>query len=306
MPPPAAAETQVDRIERLVQADVGRNIDALCRAARGGLWRASSQLAAAVSCRVGLITGFFVPSGSPPAAETDGPAGAALLARGLIEVGIPCRLATDEPCRNACTMALAAAGLGNVPVDAVKLGGGVEPLIENWRAAGITHAVSIERCGRSRDGAPRNMRGEDIGSHMVLLDDVFSAGPWDTIAIGDGGNEIGMGAVPRDLIARHVEHGATIACVTPAHHLIVAGVSHWGAYALIGALAVIREDWRGRLLQCLDEALERHILETMLNRGPAVDGVSRRQALTIDNFDLAFHQEKMRMVRAVAEGDDEI
>ena len=34
-------------------------------------------------CRVGLITGFFVPLGSPPAAETDGPVGAALLARGL-------------------------------------------------------------------------------------------------------------------------------------------------------------------------------------------------------------------------------
>jgi hypothetical protein len=306
MPPLAAAEKQVDRIERLVQADVGRNIDALCMAARGGLWRASSQLAAAISCRIGLITGFFVPSGSPPAAETDGPAGAALLARGLIEVGIPCRLATDEPCRNACTVALAAAGVGSVPIDAVRLGGGVAPLIENWRAAGITHAVSIERCGRSGDGVPRNMRGEDIGPHMVLLDDVFTAGPWDTIAIGDGGNEIGMGALPHGLIAHHVEHGAMIACVTPAHHLIVAGVSHWGAYALIGALAVIREDWRGRLLQCLDESSERHILETMLNRGPAVDGVSRRQTLTIDNFDLSFHQEKLRMVRALAEGADEI
>ena len=57
----------------------------------------------------------------------------------------------------------------------------------------ITHAMSIERCGRSADGAPRNMRGEDISAYTTPLDDLFSAGPWDTIAIGDGGNEIGMG-----------------------------------------------------------------------------------------------------------------
>jgi D-glutamate cyclase len=306
MPPHPAAETQVGRIECLVQADVGRNINALCVAARGGLWRAASQLAAARPCRIGLITGFFVPLGSPPAAETDGPVGAALLARGLMEVGIACRLVTDEPCRNACAVALAAADASNVPVDAVTLGGGVAPLIASWRGAGVTHSVTIERCGRSRDGTPRNMRGEDISTHTVLLDDLFTAGPWDTIAIGDGGNEIGMGALPRALIARHVEHGATIACVTPAHQLVVAGVSHWGAYALIGALAVIRQDWRDRLLQCLDAGLEQHILEATISRGPAVDGVSRRQALTIDNFNLAFHQEKMRMVKALVEGVDEV
>jgi D-glutamate cyclase len=295
------APIQVDRIEGAVQADVGRNIGALCAAAHGGLWGAASALAAAQPCRVGLITGFFVPLGEPPAAETDGPAGAALLARGLAEIGIPCRLATDQPCANACVVALAAAGADKVPVDTVAIGGPLDPLIQAWRAAGITHALSIERCGRSGDGTPRNMRGEDISTHTAPLDDLFAAGPWDTIAIGDGGNEIGMGALPRELIARHVEHGETIACLTPARHLIVAGVSHWGAYALLGALAVIRQEWRGRLLRCLDARLDRHILEAMLRDGPAVDGVSRQRALTIDNIDLASHHEKIRVVRALAE-----
>ncbi len=193
----AAAQVVVDRIERVVQTEVGRNIGALCEAARGGLWRAASALAAPQSCRVGLITGFFVPLGSPPAAETDGPVGAALLARGLAEIGIPCRLATDEPCRNACAVALGAAGVPEAPVDAVAVDAPLAPLIETWRAAGITHAMSIERCGRSADGSPRNMRGEDISAHTAALDDLFTAGPWDTIAIGDGGNEIGMGALPR-------------------------------------------------------------------------------------------------------------
>jgi hypothetical protein len=301
-----AVRSRVDRIEREVQTDVGRNIGPLCAAASGGLWGAASALATAQPCRVGLITGFFVPLGAPPAAETDGPAGAALLARGLVKLGIPCRLATDEPCRNACSVALAAAGAAEVAVDAAAIGAPVGAIIETWRAAGMTHAVSIERCGRSRDGTPRNMRGEQIEAYTAPLDDLFAAGPWETIAIGDGGNEIGMGALPPSLIARCVEHGETIAAVTPARHLIVAGVSHWGAYALIGALASIREDWREPLLQCLDASLDRHIVEVMLRDGPAVDGVSRRQALTIDNFGLTLHHQKLHMIRALVEGRDEL
>ncbi len=54
--------------------------------------------------------------------------------------------------------------------------------------------------------------------------------------------------------------------------------------------------------RCLDEALDRHILEATLRDGPAVDGVSRLQAATIDNFDLGFHHQKLRMVRTLAEG----
>src|SRR5262249_54584774 len=193
-----------------------------------------------------------------------------------------------------------------VPVRAGGVGGPLAPVIGEWRTTGVTHTVSIERCGRSADGTPRNMRGDDIAAHTAPLDELFAGGPWDTIAIGDGGNEIGMGALPRAMIAGQVEHGAKIACVTPARHLIVAGVSHWGAYALVGALAVIREDWTDRLLGCLDEALDRHILETVVRDGPAVDGVSRRQEVTIDNLDPAIHHEKLGRIRALAEGRDDL
>src|SRR3954447_23636674 len=263
------AHSLVDEIERLMQVDVGRHVAALFEAAKGGLWSAASALVVAPSVRVGLITGFYVPLGSPPAAETDGPVGAALLAKGLAEIGIPCRLATDEPCRGACAAALTGAGLSGVPVDAAD----VPKVVETWRRAQITHVISIERCGRSVDGAPRNMRGLDISSYTAPLDELFTAGPWETIAIGDGGNEIGMGSLPRELIAQHVDHGETIACVTPARHLIVAGVSNWGAYGLLGALAALRPDWRERLLACLDEKLDQAVLEATVKNGPAVDGV---------------------------------
>ncbi len=291
----------VDGIERLIQVDVGRNINGLFDAARGGLWGAASALATARSASVGLITGFYVPQASPPAAETDGPLGTALLAKALLAVGIPCRLATDDPCYGACAAALAGAGVPDVVTDAVAVGAPLVPLIETWRRAGITHAISIERCGRSADGAPRNMRGEDIGSHTAPLDDLFSAGPWETIAVGDGGNEIGMGAISRSLIAHHIAHGETIACVTPAQHLIVAGVSNWGAYALIGALAALREDWHRTLLGCLDETLHRAVLEAMIEHGPAVDGVSRLPTPTVDNLDIATHHRILRMIRTLVE-----
>src|SRR5712691_2648137 len=163
----------IERIERLIQIDVERNITPLFAAARGGLLSAASALTTARSSRIGLITGFYVPQGSPPAAETDGPIGAALLAKGLEKVGIPCRLATDEPCRGACAAALAGAGALHVPVDAVAIGAPLTQLIETWREAGLTHAIAIERCGQSADGAPRNMRGLDIRSYTAPLDDLF-------------------------------------------------------------------------------------------------------------------------------------
>jgi D-glutamate cyclase len=300
MAAPRDPHSLIDRIERLIHVDVGRNVTALFDATKGGLWAAASALAGAPAPRVGLITGFYVPLGSPPAAETDGPVGAALLAKGFEQAGINCRLATDGPCRSACAAALAGADVSQVPVDTDD----VAAVVDKWRRAGITHAISIERCGRSADGAPRNMRGLDISPYTVPLDELFTAGPWETIAIGDGGNEIGMGSVPRELIAQHVEHGETIACVTPARHLVVAGVSNWGAYALLAALAVLREDWRKKMLGCLDETLDKAILEETVVHGPAVDGVSRLRAMTVDGLDLAIHHKKLREIRALAETID--
>jgi D-glutamate cyclase len=290
----------VNRIEALIQEDVGRNINALFAAARGGLWHAAASLAHCEPGPVGLITGFFVPQGSPPAAETDGPLGAALLARAFAGIGLGCRLATDAPCRAACAAALAAAGAGAVPVDSVAIGAPLSGLVATWRRSGIAAAIAIERCGRSADGAPRNMRGLDISDYTAPLDELFLAGPWRTIAIGDGGNEIGMGALPRRLIADHVAEGAAIACTTPAEHLIVAGVSNWGAYGLLAALALVRADWRPTLLACLDEALDRRILEATVADGPAVDGVSRMQTPSVDNLPIEVHHDKLRRIRALA------
>ena len=82
------------------------------------------------------------------------------------------------------------------------------------------------------------MRGVDVSPWTAPLDDLFLAGPWIRLAVGDGGNEIGMGKLPPGLIARTVPNGEKIACVTSCDQLVVAGVSNWGAYGLMAALAV--------------------------------------------------------------------
>jgi hypothetical protein len=293
------AQERVGAIEALIHVDVGRNIFSLCRAAQGGLLSAAAALLDA-HC-VGVITGFFVPRGMPPAAETDGPVGAALLLHGLAAVGISGRLATDAPCAPACAAALRGAGLAT-PLDVVPLDAPLVDAIAAWRAAGVTHALAIERCGKAADGRPHNLTGLDIGAHTAPLDELFLAGPWDTLAVGDGGNEMGMGALPRGLVAADIANGAAIACVTPARHLVVAGVSNWGAYALLAALAVLRPAWRGALLASLDPALDAAILAATVRDGPAVDGISRLQALTVDNHPLAFHHAKLAAIRGLVVG----
>lgn len=298
----SAQRVLVDRIEALVQEEVGRNISHLCDAARGGLWAAALSIAAVEAPVVGVITGFFVPRADPPAAETDGPIGAAMLLRGLASAGVSVRLATDEPCRATCAAALVGAGIGDIPMDVVALGAPLAPLVAAWQAAGVTHALSIERCGQAFDGRPRNLRGVDIAEFTAPMDELFLGGAWAKLAVGDGGNEIGMGALPRSLIAHDILNGEQIACSTAADHLVVAGVSNWGAWGLAAALAVLRPAWRAAMLEALDPARDRAILEHAVKHGPAVDGVTALAELTVDSLDMSRHHAKLDAIRAVVEG----
>src|SRR5258708_34637689 len=223
-------------IEALVCRDVGRKTQELIAASAGELAAASESLGGAT--RVGLITGFFVRRGEVAAPETDGPVGTALLAAALAACGVPARVAVDTPCAEAVRAAIEEAG-GGVAVDEVGVsdGQGIVRLTEAWRGAAVTHAVAIERCGRSGDGRPRNMRGVDVSPWTAPLDDLFLGGGWTKLGVGDGGNEIGMGRLPAGLIAHTVPNGAAIACVTSCDHLVVAGVSNSVAPGLMATVA---------------------------------------------------------------------
>ena len=95
------------------------------------------------------------------------------------------------------------------------------------------------------------------------------------IAIGDGGNEIGMGKIAGALDGLDIR-----ASVTACDELLVADVSNWGAYGLIALLG----KWSGRDLLARVAPLE--ILAYLSERG-SVDGVTRENTLTEDGLDAA-------------------
>jgi hypothetical protein len=123
---------------------------------------------------------------------------------------------------------------------------------------------------------------------------------WDprltTIGIGDGGNEIGMGKIPWSTIRRNIPGGGLIACRVPCDHLIVCGVSNWGAYALAAELVLLK----GRVPRDLfDIERERHLLQIMVENGPLVDGVTGQPATTVDGLSFERYAEPLRRLGAM-------
>jgi hypothetical protein len=103
-----------------------------------------------------------------------------------------------------------------------------------------------------------------------------------TIGVGDGGNEVGMGNV-RARFARGGGLAARIGSVVRVDHLVVAGVSNWGAYGIVAHLGRLA----GRpLLHAPDD--ERRLVAACVKAG-ACDGVTRRREATVDGLALDAH-----------------
>jgi hypothetical protein len=143
-----------------------------------------------------------------------------------------------------------------------------------------TQVVAIERPGSAIDGHCYSMRGEMLDDLVPAADHLLQPPflrRFQTIAIGDGGNELGLGSL-RDTLKGRVAHGDLIFCATPADYVIPAGISNWGAYALVAALSLLT----GHLLSRPPEH-ERRVLEALLAAG-AVDGCTRKQELSVDGI----------------------
>ncbi|HEY8416689.1 MAG TPA: glutamate cyclase domain-containing protein [Limnochordales bacterium] len=267
-------------VEATVAADVnGRGTAHLM--VPGDLLAAAAELATAE--RVAIVTGFFIPGAC--AAETDGPPGALFLARALIRLGKEAVVLTDRWCRPVLDHPAMAPWVHGVPVIAVAPRPG-----DDWcRRHGITHLVSVERPGRAADGHYYSARGVVLDDCVAPLDGWFLERPPGvvTVGIGDGGNEIGMGKVLAQ-VRRHVPLGERIGSVVPADYVIAAGVSNWGAYALLALLAHLT---RADLLPAPAE--EAALVEALAAAG-AVDGLSGRNVPAVDGQSLADLQEMLR------------
>ena len=132
--------------------------------------------------------------------------------------------------------------------------------------------VSIERPGQAADGGYYNMRGESISARTACFDSFMNMARCPTIAVGDGGNEIGMGNVSEALKNLNI-----VPSTTGCEELIVADVSNWGAYGIISFLSV----WNDRDL--LKEINPLNILKYISSLG-SVDGVTRVNELTEDGL----------------------
>jgi hypothetical protein len=106
------------------------------------------------------------------------------------------------------------------------------------------------------------MRGESITANTACFDNFMNLSQCQTIAIGDGGNEIGMGKV-----AAALEDLNIVPSTTTCDELIVADVSNWGAYGIISFLSI----WNERDFPELG----------------SVDGVTRINQLTEDGLDVS-------------------
>jgi hypothetical protein len=269
-----AARRDLDPVDHLLALDPGgRGIAAFFQP--GGALRAARALTTART--VLIVTGFIVADGMP---ETDGPPGAAVLGRALRRRGARVRYTSDPATLPSLTAALEA--LGEPPEvfaypDTVGAGAAV---LARERP---THLVAIERPGRGRGGDYLNARGVSVKDWNRPIDELFLGRRRPvTVGVGDGGNEIGMGRV-RARLAREGRLMARIASVVSVDHLVVAGVSNWGAYGIVAHLARLTGQ---SLLHTPGE--ERALIEACVAAG-AVDGITRRRERTVDGMDADTH-----------------
>lgn len=166
-------------------------------------------------------------------------------------------------------------------------------------AKGIpSFAVSTEAPGANKLGEYHNATGlnlTDIEAKSDVLFQMLTDMGVPTIAIGDLGNEMGMGTIGGhlDKYIPYAREGACrcecnggIAAATSANHIITATTSDWGAYGLIAALAFLKED----LDIMMTGELEKHAIRTASRSGmidmygwliPAIDGFDEELNINI-------------------------
>ena len=281
------------------------------------VWQAALRLreAARTGRTIYIATGHVHPE-ALPRGETDGPPGAASLARALVVgYGAPVVLLTEQTVADPLARTCEAVGLSVRPYGSPRHPRSVSILpfpIDSQEALTVTDellpsagaVVTIEKIGRNRKGVYHTGQGNDVSSSLakvdVLVDAARLAGA-PTIGIGDLGNEIGMAGI-EETVRRVSPHGdrcqcscrAGMACAVVTDHLIVAGVSNWGAYGLAAAMGAM--DGKEEFLHAPE--LERDMIVACCRAG-AVDGLSTGPTLEVDGIPWQTHTALVEMLRAV-------
>jgi hypothetical protein len=321
-------EAKLSALLAAIQTDPGNRglardpHDNLFTACAGDFSEACRSIAAHDSPVLQVVTGFYIPTASPPAMETDGPLGAVFLARALAALRIEVSIVSENACRKAISAGLAAVGQQPRFIEVAGTRGGVAGGMNEMLLGASadptcwpTHRIGLERVGPAGDGRCYSMRGRDISDHTAPAELLFTEENWrysgprenegrpswlvETIGIGDGGNEIGMGKIAHETIVKNIPGGDKIHCRVSTDRLIVAGVSNWGAYALAAGVYILRG--AQPLKDIFEPEEERRILEAMVEDGPLVDGVTGRQTATVDGLSWEEYSKPLRMIQAILE-----
>ena len=235
--------------------------------------------------KLAVVSGFYVPAAGAP--ETDGPGGAAILARAFQREGRECEIWTDARCIEVIAECAKAAGCAENTAR-------IAPASLKERAPdGI---IFVERLGRAADGRYYNFKKQDISEWTAPLDalaDEAAELGIHTIGIGDGGNEAGMGNFYAELCALLPGYAACLSVVR-AEFALTADVSNWGAYALAEALSFVWGVRRG-----IEPGEETKMLEAAARAG-AADGISGKCETSVDGFCAAALEKKIAELDALS------
>ena len=281
-----AATALSESIEAMLVARNHRGMaDVREQMTRGYVLRAA-KLISACSGRVYILTGF--PVGDT--FETDGPAGAMALYRLCQHLGSEPVILSDPQVVAALRDDFTCLTL---PPSAQGDAGAVAAADALYRADPPTLLISIERPGSAADGRCYNMAGKDITARCGGAEPYLVRANCPTIAIGDGGNELGMGNVQNSLSKLNI-HPAVSTC----DELVVADVSNWAAYALCAIT---------RWLTDRAQSIEHHIqedLEYLVARG-AIDGVTGNATPTEDGFQATEGERLMQAIQNTLTSGDQ-
>lgn len=252
------------RIEDILVAKNLRHMKTAQAALTPGYFLRAASMLRNIHGSVIIGTGFPVADSF----ETDGPVGAIALYSALQTLGADPWIACNEPLLSCLqtkyqTLPLKARSRREAEREALRYEARLKPQA----------VIAIEHPGAGRGGRYYNMRGENISEKCAIFDPFFTHLSCPTIAIGDGGNEIGMGNISKALSKLDIKVART-----GCDELLVADVSNWAAYGLIALLGY----WAGQDL--LAHIAPRQLLQFLSNHG-SVDGVTRNNTLTEDGLE---------------------
>ena len=244
--------------------------------------------------KIMIITGF--PIKKAGIGENDGPPGSIILARSLEQLGKEVCILSDRYSENILRKGMkAVCSSANLVIACLDADVGYfHEIIDTWTPDVI---VAIERPGKGADGHFHSMTGvllDEMIADTDLLFEIAQERRIKTIAIGDGGNELGMGKFKQEIKIK-VNHGGKIASMLSADDVIVATVSNWGAMALVAAISIsVQID----LLCNQDQYMQ---IMTAIHSQGAVDGVTKKNAFSVDGYDLAENQKVLDQLKVIIE-----